>query len=127
MNIYEKPLHEILEYVAKRALMLLSKLLGFKACCLYLATVLLIRGTIAQDIWLYVMVTVLCSTSGLRIADACMSGRMYSRKGDVYEENVSQEYTMAQSPRSIHHTDSGAALSSGRKRIRALLDTGGGK
>ena len=45
--------------IARRALALPAKLIGFKPCCLYLATWLLVTGRIGEWVWFAVMIAVL--------------------------------------------------------------------
>jgi hypothetical protein len=52
--------------IARRALALPAKLLGFKPCCLYLATWLLITGRIGEWVWFSVMIAVLFGIVGLK-------------------------------------------------------------
>jgi hypothetical protein len=58
---------ELLSILGKRALSLPSKLLGFKPCCLYLATWLLVRGLIRDWIWFCVVIIVLFGIVGLKV------------------------------------------------------------
>ena len=60
---------QLFKYAAKRFIVLLAKITGFKSACFILATILLYKKVIDQNIWLYTMITVVCNTSGLRIAD----------------------------------------------------------
>jgi hypothetical protein len=57
---------ESLANIAKRSLDLPAKLIGFKPCCLYLATWLLIRGRIGEWVWFAAMVSVLFGIVGLK-------------------------------------------------------------
>ena len=144
-DIYAQSMTGILQYLGKRLVMLAAKLAGFKSLCFMLATVLLIKGVIDQYIWLYAMITVVCNTSGLRIADA-MGFRtgFYTRTvrggDDSDEEEYSGEdtepYTAdstgtyggstaepAHGARRTAGTSTGAdAIAAGKERIRALLD-----
>jgi hypothetical protein len=110
MNMYEKNVKEVLRFVLKRLLMLLSKLIGFKACCLYLATYLLVKGTITQEIWLTVMVTVLCGVCGLRVADSINSLRRAGGSSTFRNAGTKQEKSDVQ-----------RAVDDGKKRVRLLL------
>ena len=69
MNMYDKPLKQLGEYIIKRFCMLIAKLTGFKSLCLILATILLCLSVIESDIWLTLIITVICSTSGLKLAE----------------------------------------------------------
>ncbi|MCR5762792.1 MAG: hypothetical protein K6G00_05340 [Treponema sp.] len=74
MDIYKASVKELLAHLAKRALVLAAKLLGFKAFCLFLTTVLLRQGIVDKEAWLTVIITVLCSASGVHIADRLGTG-----------------------------------------------------
>jgi hypothetical protein len=130
MNVlYEKSVRELLRYVLKRFVMLGAKLLGFKSFCLALATVLLGRGIISGDIWLYVVITVVCSASGLRIADAC-SFRMPASRQNGKEETDDYRKTcgddLSAADRSVRSGSSVRdAVAAGERRIRRLLVRGG--
>lgn len=137
-TLYEKTVQELLRYALKRLVMLGAKLLGFKSFCLALATVLLVRGIIGEDIWLYVLITVVCSASGLRIADACSftlprtggkRTRYTAAAGTVMEmEEKADEYRETYDD-ALHAADRSVrtgvsvrdALSSGKRRIRELF------
>lgn len=133
MNIYDKPAKEILAYLGKRVLMLAAKLVGFKACCLYLATALLAHGVITDEVWLYVVVAVICSASGLRIADVCTAGKIYGGRRPPYFKGAYNVYNEDDSETGFtsdcaHHDTGGnaentvqSAVENGKKRIRALL------
>ncbi len=69
MNMYDKPIKQIGEYILKRFCMLIAKLTGLKSLCLALATVLLCLSVIESDVWLTVIITVICSSSGLKLAE----------------------------------------------------------
>lgn len=69
MNMYDKPLKQIFEYIVKRFCMLIAKLTGFKSLCLALSTILLCCSVIESDVWLTVIITVICSSSGLKLAE----------------------------------------------------------
>ncbi|MBR1911270.1 MAG: hypothetical protein IJ828_02820 [Treponema sp.] len=69
MDIYKMSFKELAGHLAKRALLLAAKLMGFKAFCLFLTTILLLHGFVDKDAWLTVIITVLCSASGVHIAD----------------------------------------------------------
>lgn len=69
MNIYDKTFKKLLDNIAKRLLILIAKLLGFKAFCLFLTTILLKSGLVSKEEWLTVMITIVCSASGIHIAD----------------------------------------------------------
>jgi hypothetical protein len=137
-TLYEKTVRELLRYALKRLVMLGAKLLGFKSFCLVLATVLLVRGIISEDIWLYVLITVVCSASGLRIADAWSftlprtggkRTRYPAAAGTVMEmEEGTDEYRKTYD-HNLHTADRRArsgssvrdAVSSGKRRIRELF------
>ena len=70
MNMYERTIPQIWNYVVKRFFMLIAKLTGFKSFCLALSTVLLCNNVISSDIWVTVMITILCRTSGLKLVDS---------------------------------------------------------
>ena len=71
---WEHSIRELLAILVKRAIALPSKLLGFKPCCLYLATWLLVRGLIGPWIWFAVLVIVLFGIVGLRIVTGMRKG-----------------------------------------------------
>lgn len=52
--------------LCKRAVALPSKLIGFKPCCLALATVLLVRGAVSEWVWFSVLAAVLSGETGLK-------------------------------------------------------------
>ena len=52
--------------IARRALALPAKLIGFKPCCLYLSTWLLVTGRIGEWVWYAVMISVLFGIVGLK-------------------------------------------------------------
>ena len=58
---------EHLAILAKRALALPSKMIGFKPGCLYLATWLLVTGRIGEWVWFAVLVCVLFGIVGLKV------------------------------------------------------------
>ncbi|WP_230752068.1 hypothetical protein [Teretinema zuelzerae] len=62
----ESYIGESVENIAKRALALPAKLIGFKPCCLYLATWLLVTGRIGEWAWFAVLVTILFGIVGLK-------------------------------------------------------------
>lgn len=59
-------LKEHIQILCKRCIALPSKLIGFKPCCLALATVLLERGSISEWVWFSVLAAVLSGATGLR-------------------------------------------------------------
>jgi hypothetical protein len=59
-------LREELVNIARRSLALPAKLIGFKPCCLYLATWLLVTGRIGEWVWYAVLVAVLFGIVGLK-------------------------------------------------------------
>lgn len=147
MDVYEKDLGYVASYTGKRALMLVAKLAGFKPCCLYLATFLLYKGIVGEDVWLTVMVTVICSASGIRLADTLdaaltfrkgMARRLNDKEYTDEEEKSSDGNDMpvpcgdADFPSPVHGsgttaakrarriTRRSAALAKGRERIREL-------
>lgn len=73
-STYEGGLASCLGYLAKRAVLLAAKLLGFKGFCLFLATALLFLGRIGEDVWLTLAVTLVCSASGIRVLDSLREG-----------------------------------------------------
>ena len=73
-SLYDKGFSDCLGYMAKRAILLGGKLLGFKGFCLFLATFLLVMGRIGEDVWLTLAVTLVCSASGIRVVDCLREG-----------------------------------------------------
>ena len=69
MNLYNFSFKGIFVYLAKRALLLFAKVLGFKSLCLALSTFLLSRKVIGEDSWLTIMIIVICATGGIHVAD----------------------------------------------------------
>lgn len=69
MNLYNFTFRGIFSYIAKRAMMLLAKILGFKSLCLVFSTFLLYKKIINEDSWLTIMIIVLCASSGIHVAD----------------------------------------------------------
>ena len=86
MDIYKASFKELAVHLAKRAFVLAAKLLGFKAFCLFFTTVLLQQGIVDKDAWLTVIITVLCSASGIHIADRFIIGGKndYAKKNSGY-------------------------------------------
>jgi hypothetical protein len=140
MSVYEKPFTDVLKYLAKRVVMLAAKLLGFKSFCLALATVLLVRRVITEDVWQTVMITVICAAGGLRLADAYSaaaaarnaSGAAFRTTG-TEEEHTDEEtddapYEGSGSVPVDSASSAGAgiqrAAAEGKERIRALLAAG---
>lgn len=66
-NDCDYTVREHLTILAKRALALPSKMIGFKPCCLYLATWLLVTGKIGEWVWFAVLVSVLFGIVGLKV------------------------------------------------------------
>ncbi len=77
MANYNASFKDLAVHLVKRAFMLGAKLLGFKAFCLFFTTVLLRQGIVDKDAWLTVIITVLCSASGVHIADNYITGGKY--------------------------------------------------
>lgn len=73
-SVYEGGISSCLGYLAKRAVLLAAKLLGFKGFCLFLATALLGLGRIGEDVWLTLAITLVCSASGIRVLDSFKEG-----------------------------------------------------
>lgn len=135
MNMYEKPFGDIFRYLAKRAVMLAAKLLGFKTFCLMLTTVLLKHHIVSEDVWQSVMITVICAAGGVRLADAYSlaaaarrtGGRAGARFRREEEENYEeQEPYDTGSPEPCSRTSGAAAgiqraAGKGKERIRALF------
>lgn len=71
---WEHSVGELLAILAKRAIALPSKMLGFKPFCLYLATWLLVRGLITAWIWFEVLVLVLFGIVGLKVLSSLKPG-----------------------------------------------------
>jgi|WetSurMetagenome_2_1015567.scaffolds.fasta_scaffold81033_3 hypothetical protein len=141
MNMYEKSFADIFTYLAKRAVMLIAKLLGFKTFCLMLTTVLLKYHIVSESVWQSVMITVICAAGGVRLADvyscAAAARRAGSRTGtqfkpegeENYEEETETHDTAADSPVPCSRTYNAAAgiqraAGKGKERIRALLASG---
>lgn len=95
MNMYEKTVPELGSYIIKRFCMLIAKLTGFKSICLVLTTVLLCLKIIDAEIWLRVMLTVICTTSGLRVMDSLDIASKVNRiinRGMFDEKNTNDDY-----------------------------------
>ena len=92
MDVYEKGWAYLAGYAGKRLVMLLAKLTGFKPFCLYLATFLLCRGIVGEEAWLTVMVTVICSASGLRLADTLDAAGLFRRGVNKEKEYMYESY-----------------------------------
>jgi hypothetical protein len=138
MNMYEKSFADIFTYLAKRAVMLIAKLLGFKTFCLMLTTVLLKHHIVSENVWQSIMITVICAAGGMRLADAysvaaaarkpgCGSGTQFKPEGEEnYEEETEAYDTAANSSVPCSRTNDAAAgiqraAGMGKERIRALL------
>jgi hypothetical protein len=139
MNMYDKTFADVFAYLGKRIVMLAAKLCGFKSCCLMLATVLLEKGVIGDDVWLTVIITVICATGGLRLADAYAAAGTFIRRGPRVMNKGDNSYgteteeDMEDRPlRYAGHSAAGSgarrAAADGKARIRALLgaDSTGG-
>jgi hypothetical protein len=64
---WEHTITELLLILVKRVIALPAKLIGFKPCCLYLATWLLIHRYIESWIWFAVVIAVLFGIYGIRV------------------------------------------------------------
>jgi len=64
---WEHSAGELFVILGKRLVSLPSKLIGFKPCCLYLASWLLVKGLIRDWIWFCVLVVVLFGIMGLKV------------------------------------------------------------
>ncbi len=73
-SLYEGSFGSCLGYLLKRLVLLAAKLLGFKGFCLFLATLLLCLGRVGEDVWLTLVVTLVCSASGIRVLDSMKEG-----------------------------------------------------
>ena len=73
-SLYDGSFGECLGYLFRRAVLLAAKLLGFKGFCLFLATLLLCLGRVGEDVWLTLVVTLVCSASGIRVFDSFKEG-----------------------------------------------------
>jgi hypothetical protein len=65
---------ELWGILGKRVIALPSKMLGFKPCCLYLATWLLVQGYISDWIWFAVAVMTLFGIVGLKVIRGMRQG-----------------------------------------------------
>ena len=132
MNMYEKTIPELGKYIVKRFCMLVAKLTGFKAICLFLATVLLCLGIINSDIWLSVMLTVICTTSGLKIMDSLdIAGKVnqITNRGVLYEKNSNGNDVFEHDDKSISRRNSNRAnsttskiITEGKSKLRDTLE-----
>ena len=73
-SLYDGSFGSCLGYLLKRLVLLAAKLLGFKGFCLFLATLLLCLGRVGEDVWLTLVVTLVCSASGIRVLDSMKEG-----------------------------------------------------
>ncbi len=73
-SLYDGSFADCLGYLSRRAVLLLAKLVGFKGFCLFLATLLLCLGKVGEDVWLTLLVTLVCSASGIRVLDSFKEG-----------------------------------------------------
>ena len=73
-SLYDGSFGSCLGYLLKRLVLLAAKLLGFKGFCLFLATLLLCLGRVGEDVWLTLVVTLVCSASGIRVLDSIQEG-----------------------------------------------------
>lgn len=73
-SLYEGSFGSCLGYLLKRLVLLAAKLFGFKGFCLFLATLLLCLGRVGEDVWLTLVVTLVCSASGIRVLDSMKEG-----------------------------------------------------
>jgi hypothetical protein len=141
MNIYEKTFRDIFAYLAKRAVMLAAKLIGFKSFCLMLTTIMLLHKIISEDVWQTVMITVICAAGGVRLADtyssAAAARRTVQRTKPASVTEEEYEYEESETPDAgssmpcgrTAHTAAGIqrAAGKGKERIRTLLTGGTGK
>ena len=86
MNVYKASYGKLTSHLVKRILLLLAKLMGFKAFCLFLATALLSKGYIENQDWLTVIITVICSASGIHIADSLGLPQNQMHTGGTYDK-----------------------------------------
>ena len=73
-SLYDGSFGSCLGYLLKRLVLLAAKLLGFKGFCLFLAPLLLCLGRVGEDVWLTLVVTLVCSASGIRVLDSMKEG-----------------------------------------------------
>ena len=121
MNMYEKTIPQLWTYIAKRFFMLIAKLTGFKSFCLALATILLCYNVIGSDIWVTVMVTVLCSTSGLKIVDSLdIANRSKNAKTSFNSMSDYNGYSTNYGTTKSKKTE--RIINEGKQRIRKILN-----
>jgi hypothetical protein len=74
VSIYDRPLKSVLLYCVKRFVMLAAKLAGFKSCCVYLATYLLVNGFVTPAVWAGVVIGAMTGAVGTHVIEANKEG-----------------------------------------------------
>jgi hypothetical protein len=139
MSMYDKSFADIFTYLAKRAVMLIAKLLGFKTFCLMFTTVLLKHHIVSESVWQSVMITVLCAAGGVRLADIYSAATAARKPGSRTEPLAKQEEEETYETEEKQYDAAGStvpgsrtsrtdaaiqrAAGKGKERIRALLST----